>query len=160
MSRKPRVQSKRPRRKKLADGDECGDNGALKMERMLSELRGLLTTATLLLVVFLLVAQVSSTAYGALGLETPPGFDLLYSFGMLYAIGYWLVVDNRKNNFRWPYCRGIFLQIAGFFIVPYYLFKTRGKYAFLILFIFICLYLAASLTGLIVTTFWIASGFD
>ena len=160
MSRKPRVQSKRPRRTKLADRDECGDNGALKMGRMLNELRAELTTANLLLAAFVLVSQATRAAYNSLGLESPPGFELLDNFGMIYALVYWLEVDNRKYNIRLPYCRGIFLYVIGFLTIPYYLFKTRGKYAFLTLFIFLCVIILASFIGMLAAGLLIGSRFD
>jgi hypothetical protein len=160
LSRKPRVQSKRPRRTKLAGKDECGDNGALKMGRMLNELRGELTAANLLLVVFMFLSQAPSAAYSILGLGSPPGFDVLVTFGALYAIGYWLEVDNRKYKLRLPYCRGVFLYVIGFFTIPYYIFKTRGKYGFLTLFIFLCLIIVPSFIGMIVAGLWIGSRFD
>ena len=167
MSRKPGVQSKRARRTKLAGGGEYGDNGALKKGVLVSELREQmrelgrqLTAANLILFAFMLVAQVPSTAYLFMRLESPPGFELLYTFGALYTVGYWLEVDSRKYNFRWPYCRGVFLHIAAFFIVPYYLFKTRGKYAFLTLLIFFCLYLLTSFIGMLIAILLIGSRFD
>lgn len=160
LSRKPRVQRKRPRRANLAAGDRCGDNGALKMERMFNELRAELTTANLLLVAFLFVLQTLSVAYSVLEVESTAAFELLATFGTLYAFGYWLEIDNRKHNFRWPYCRGVFLYIASLLLIPYYLFKTRGKYALLLLLIFLCLYILASLTGVLVAGFFIASRFD
>jgi hypothetical protein len=160
LSRKPRAQRKRPRRTKLADRAECGDNGALKMSRMMNDLRGELTTANLLLVAFMFIAQAPSTTYDILRLDTPPGFDVFYSFGMLYVIGHWLEVDNRKYNFRWPFCRGVFLQVTAFFIIPYYLFKTRGKYAFLTLFIFLCLWLLTTFAGAVVAALLIGSRFE
>lgn len=154
------MQSKPPRRKKLADGEECGDNGALKMGRMLNELRGELTAANLLLVAFMLVSQVASAAFDISGREPPPGFDLLQTFGAIYAIGYWIQVDNRRYNFKWPYCQGIFLYVVGWFIIPYYLFKTRGKYGFLTLFIFLCLTIMFSFVGMFVGTLLFGSRFN
>ena len=130
------------------------------MGRMLNELRVELTAANLLLVAFMLTAQVAGVAYQFSGVETPPGFDVLDGFGLLYVIGYWLEVDSRKYNFRWPYCRGVFLHLAAFFVVPYYLFKTRGKYAFLTLFIFLCLWLSTSFVGVVVAALLTGSRFD
>jgi uncharacterized membrane protein YhdT len=160
LSRKPRVQSKRPRCTELADGQECGDNAALKMERLPNRLGIELTTATLLLVAFMLVSQAASAAFDIAGRETPPGFDLLQTFGALYTVGYWIEVDNRRHNFKWPYCQGIFLYVVGWFIVPYYLFKTRGRYAFLILILFICLTTVFSFVGIILGTLFFGSRFE
>ena len=127
---------------------------------MLNELRGELTTANLLLVAFMLVSQAASAAFDISGRESPPGFDLLQTFGAIYAIGCWIQVDNRRYNFKWPYCQGIFLYVVGWFIIPYYLFKTRGKYAFLTLFIFLCLTIIFSFIGIALGTLLFGSRFD
>ncbi len=127
---------------------------------MLHELRGLLTPATLLLVAFLLVSQIAGAAFDIAGREPPPGFDLLYTLGLIYAVGYWIQVDNRRYNFKWPYCQGIFLYVVGLFVIPYYLFKTRGKYAFLLLFVFLCLTIASSLIGIALGTLLFGSRFN
>ncbi|MGI9106387.1 MAG: hypothetical protein ACR2G4_09075 [Pyrinomonadaceae bacterium] len=119
-----------------------------------------MTTANLMLVAYMLVTQAPSAAYSFLGLESPPGFDVLESFGALYVIGYWLEVDNRKYNFRWPYCQGVFLGVARYVIIPYYLFKTRGKYAFLTLLLFLCLSISTSLFGILVAALLVGSRFD
>ena len=160
LSRKPRVQSKRPRRTKLAAPNECGDNGALKMERLPNRLGVEPTTATLLLVAFMLVSQAAGAAFDVAGRETPPGFDLLQTFGAIYAVGYWIQVDNRRYNFKWPYCQGIFLYMVGWFVIPYYLFKTRGKYAFLILILFLCLTTMFSFIGIALGTLLFGSRFE
>jgi hypothetical protein len=119
-----------------------------------------LTPATLLLLAFMLVSQAAGAAFDVAGRETPPGFDLLQTFGVIYAAGYWIQVDNRKYNFKWPYCQGIFLYVVGWFILPYYLFKTRGKYAFLILLLFLCLSTVFSLIGVTLGILLFGSRFD
>jgi hypothetical protein len=119
-----------------------------------------MTPANLLLVAFMFVSQGASAAYSYLRLETPPAFDLLVFVGTLYALGHWLEVDNRKYNFRSPYCRGIILYVAAFVVVPYYLFKTRGKYAFLTLFIFLCLTILTNFTGMRAAALLIGSPYD
>jgi uncharacterized membrane protein YhdT len=160
LSRKPRVQSKRPRCTKLAGAEECGDNDALKMGRMWNEVRGLLTAANLLLLAFMLVSQMASAAFDIAGREPPPGFDLLQTFGAVYAAGYWIQVDNRRYNFKWPYCQGIFLYVVGWFVIPYYLFKTRGAYGFLTLFIFLCLTILFTFIGMFAGTLLFGSRFN
>ena len=130
------------------------------MGRMWNEVRGALTAANLLLVAGLFVSQVPAAAYDLLQLESPPGFDLLAVIIMFYAVGYWLEVDSRKHSFRWPYCRGILLYATSFLIIPYYLFKTRGRYGCLTLFIFLCLMIMFSFIGMFVGTLLFGSRFE
>ena len=130
------------------------------MGRIRNAVRGELTAANLLLVAFMFVSQASNGAFDISGREPPPGFDLLQTFGALYAVGYWIQVDNRRYNLKWPYCQGMFLYVVGLFVIPYYLFKTRGKYGFLTLLIFLCLTITFSLTGMVVGTLLFGSRFN
>ena len=114
----------------------------------------------MMLFAFILVAEAASGMFGSMGIEPLPGFELLKSFGYLYAVGYWLQVDNRRHNFKWPYCRGIFLYLLGFVLLPYYLFKTRGRRAFLTLLIFASMYLISMSLGALAARLLFTQGFD
>lgn len=85
-----------------------------------------LTSPTALLYLFVAVAQVSSGFYLSFGNEPPPAYVLLYSFGFLWIMGWWLQQDSCKRSVAWVFDMGLFLYIAWPIILPYYLLKTRG----------------------------------
>jgi hypothetical protein len=114
----------------------------------------------MLLFAFILVSQTTDTMFSFTRTEPPPGFDTLISFSQLYALGYWLHADSLRRNFKWPYCRGVLVYAAGFIIIPYYLFKTRGARAFLTLLILVSMLVVATLAGALAATLLIASAFD
>jgi hypothetical protein len=58
--------------------------------------------------------------------------------------------DGKKYQTNWIYGWGLFLYVAAWFIVPFYLFKTRGSKAFLMILAFIGIYLGSYILGLIV----------
>ncbi|HEX8128288.1 MAG TPA: hypothetical protein VF527_04240 [Pyrinomonadaceae bacterium] len=126
----------------------------------MTNLRSYLTTENVMLFAFILLAEAANGIFITTPAEPPAGFDELRSFGYLYIVGYWLQVDNRRHAFKWPYCRGIFLYLAGLILVPYYLFKTRGMRAFLTLVIFAGMYAVSTLIGELAATLLIASRFD
>ena len=85
------------------------------------------TSPTALLYAFLALAQVASGIYLERELEPPPSFALIYTFGFLWVIGWWLLKDSRKRGVAWVFDMGLFLYLAWPFIMPYYLLKTRGR---------------------------------
>jgi hypothetical protein len=126
----------------------------------MTDFRAFLTNENLLLFAFILVSQVAGATFSFTGTEPPPGFDTLVSFGQLYALGYWLHADSYRRRFKWPYCPGVFVYAAGFIIIPYYLFKTRGALAFLTLAILVSMYTVSTLLGAAVAALLGASAFD
>lgn len=105
------------------------------------------TTPTLLLYVFLIIMQFAGGLYAASNLEPPPAYTFLYPLGFIWIIGWWLVRDSQKRGVKWVFDMGLFLYIAWPFVMPYYLFKTRGVKAFLTILIFTAAYLGAYLAG-------------
>lgn len=126
----------------------------------MNNFRSYLTTANVSLFAFVLLAEAPSAIFSVTATEPPVGFDLLKQVGYLYAIGYWLHVDSRRHNFKWPYCRGIFLHLIWMFLVPYYLFKTRGVRAFLTILIFAGMYMVSLLIGALAAAVLIGPAFD
>lgn len=104
----------------------------------------------ILLVLCLLLMQIANGAYAAQGLEPSGSFVILCYLSILGLIGYWLDKDSRNYGVKWVYDLGFFLYFAWPFIVPYYLFKTRGIRAILTILIFVGIYLATYLVGLLV----------
>ena len=126
----------------------------------MTNFRSYLTAENVSLFAFMLLAEAASVIFNIIAAEPPAGFELLKNMGYLYVFGYWLEVDGRRHAFDWPYCRGIFLHLTWAFIIPYYLFKTRGARAFLTLLIFASMYAVSALAGALAATLLIASAFD
>lgn len=103
---------------------------------------------TVLLYVFLVVAQVASGIYWAAQMEPPPSFTLLYAFGFLWVVGWWLRKDSRKQGVAWALDMGLFLYVAWPVIVPFYLVKTRGAKGLLVILGFVGAYLGALIAGM------------
>jgi len=89
------------------------------------------------LCVFLLLAQVGEACYAARGADVSAAFELLYQIGSLWVMGWWLVDDGKKRGIQWVHDLGMFLAAAWIIIIPYYVFKTRGKRGFITILIFI-----------------------
>jgi hypothetical protein len=113
------------------------------MPRLLSRV----ASPTPLLYVFLAVTQAAYGFYIARGASLPPAFVLLYPFAFLWAVGWWLRSDSRKRGVAWVFDMGLFLYVAWPFVLPYYLFKTRGAGAVLTILAFAGVYVAASVLG-------------
>ena len=116
------------------------------MPRLLSQF----TSPTALLYIFLVITQVIAGFYVSRNIELPPAYTLLYPLGFLWIIGWWLEKDSRKNGVAWVFDMGLFLYIAWPLIILYYLFKTRGVKAFLIILTFIGIALGTYLLGAVI----------
>lgn len=118
-----------------------------------------LSTPVISLCVFLLIAQIANATYFAFGAEPSGAFELLSMFGFFWLMGGWITDDNKQHGVKWVYDLGFFLYLAWIFIIPFYLFKTRGLKAFITVFYFIGIFLGTYLIGLatwLVITWWIA----
>jgi hypothetical protein len=115
----------------------------------MSRILSLAASPAALLYVLVVFAQAAAGVYTARGLELPPGFRLLYAAGLMWAMARWLRADARGRGVDWVWVLdlGIFLYVAWPFIMPYYLFKTRGAKAILAVLAFAGVYLLAFAAG-------------
>lgn len=93
------------------------------------------------------IAQVASGFYAAVGVDGPPAFGTLYPLALLWAAGLWLRADGRERGVRWVLDMGLFLYIAWPFLMPYYLFKTRGARGLVLVAAFVAYFGAAGAAG-------------
>ena len=115
----------------------------------MSNLLSQLISPAVLLYSYLILTQIAQGIYFASGFELPPAFRLVYSAGLLWIVGWWLLRDSRKRGVAWVYDIGFFLSIAWPLIMPYYLLKTRGAAKGLLLILaFVGTYIAASVVGM------------
>ena len=117
-----------------------------------------LTSPTGLLYLFLVLTQLATGAYAVSGIEPPPSFTLIYIFGFLWIIGFWLRADIRKRGVNWIFDMGFFLYIAWPLILPYYLLKSRGAKGLLAILYFIATYIGATLVGAMLYLFLAPQG--
>lgn len=111
----------------------------------------LLVTPTVLLYLFVYIAQMAVGFYFAGNADPPSAFPLIYTLGFLWVIGWWLRQDSRKRGVAWAwiYDMGLFLNIAWPVIMPYYLLKTRGAKGLLVILAFTVVYVGSALFGMI-----------
>jgi hypothetical protein len=107
-----------------------------------------LVSPAVLLYTYLIITQFARGIYLASGIELPPAFTLVYSAGLLWAVGWWLWKDSRKLNVAWVYDMGFFLSVAWPLIMPYYFLKTRGAKGLLLILAFIVVYIGSALAGM------------
>jgi len=78
--------------------------------------------------------------------------NLWYLLVFYWVLIWWFVVDSSKQGERWPgghLDMGMFLYIGGVFLIPFYLFKTRGWKALYTIGLFIGAIYGAYITGAI-----------
>lgn len=104
------------------------------------------------IIVFLIagISFAGSGLYTGLGIEESPLFALLSWLGRLWAIGWWLTDDLSRRRERWIYCPGIFVQAAWPFLLPYYLLKTRGARALIVITVFVAVAFGAAMIGSVI----------
>lgn len=113
----------------------------------MSQLLSQATSPTALLYTFLIITQFANGIYVARETQPPPAYTFLYPLAFLWIIGWWLLKDSRSRQVEWVFDMGLFLYIAWPFLMPYYLFKTRGLKALLTILIFVVVYLGAAILG-------------
>jgi hypothetical protein len=104
-----------------------------------------------LLYSFVVITQFAYGVYLGAQLELPPAVTLLYWFGFLWAVGWWLRTDSRKRAVAAVYDLGFFLYIAWPVVMPYYLVKTRGAKGLLLILGFIAAYVGAAILGIVLS---------
>ena len=113
------------------------------MARFLSKI----SLPTALLCIFMVATQIIGGFYIARGIELPPAYVLLNALGFIWITGWWLQRDSRAHGVKWVLDMGLFLYLTWPFSMLYYLFKTRGSRAFLIILAFLGIYAGASALG-------------
>ena len=117
-----------------------------------------LTSSTGLLYVFIVLTQIVTGAYIARGLEPPALFTLIYIFGFLWIIGWWLRQDSKEQGVNWVFDMGLFLYVAWPFVLPYYVLKSRGAKGLLVIIGFVAAYIGATIAGALLYLFLAPSG--
>ena len=112
-----------------------------------------LASPTCLLYTFFIVTQVAAGFYVASGLEPPGLFTFVLTVGSIWIIGWWLRTDSQKRGVGWVYDMGLFLYLAWPLVLPYYLFKTRGPKALLVIVGFVAAFVGAVIFGMLLYLF-------
>jgi len=107
-----------------------------------------LVSPTAFLYLYIVFTQIAHGFYSARDIEPPPAFTLIFSAGLLWIVGWWVLRDSRKRSVPWVYDIGFFLVVAWPVIMPYYLLKTRGAKGLLLILAFVGTYLAAFAVGM------------
>ena len=106
-----------------------------------------------LLYLFVVITQFAHGVYLGAQLELPAEVTLLYSIGLLWAVGWWLQRDIRRSGVLSVYDVGFFLYLAWPFVMPYYLIKTRGAKGLLVILGFVGAFIGAFIIGMILSVF-------
>ncbi len=102
---------------------------------------------TVFFIGFILLANIIMGLYAGFSMQRSAAFQLLYALIFWAALSWWFIDDSRNHGWKWLQSWGIFLYAAGWLVVPYYLFKTRGVKALLILLLLIGFYFGAYMIG-------------
>jgi len=102
-----------------------------------------------LFLTLVLITQFAYGAYAGAQLEVPAAVPIFYKLGLTWALGWWLRRDSRSRGVPSIYDLGFFLYLAWPIVMPYYLIKTRGAKALLIMLAFILVYGGATGVGMI-----------
>jgi len=92
-----------------------------------------LSSTVIIIIVFLSFIQIVNGLFEVRGSEPSGAFQFLSYIILFSLVGYWFSHDNRKYKIDWVYDMGFFLYLAWPLIILFYLFKTRGRKAFLII---------------------------
>ncbi len=112
----------------------------------------LFSSVTIPGVVFFIVAALTSFSdgfYPGLGVDQPGSLMILNRISLIWALGWWMLSDSRLRRFSLIYDIGFFLLLVWPLLVSYYLFKTRGVKAFIVIGVFVLVYFGAFVVGVI-----------
>lgn len=104
---------------------------------------------TLVFGIFILIANTAIGLHYGLSIQPSGAINLVYVLGIFWGLSWWLINDSQKYGWKWNLDWGILLYVAGWLLVPFYLFKTRGTKAFLFILLFAGLYFGAHIVGII-----------
>ena len=96
----------------------------------------ILLQAWVLLTGFFLVHNLTHAVYSAWEREFPGGLRLIFAISFVAFLWYWLIQECRTRGQRFPMDMGLFLLMAWWIVLPYYLWKGQrwrglGKMALL-----------------------------
>jgi hypothetical protein len=74
-----------------------------------------------------LFCALAAAVYGAAQAEPSPWVSLFFSFGPLLAVVLWLQKDAKQTGVGSVLDLGFFLWVAWPIVIPWYVFKTRGR---------------------------------
>ena len=106
--------------------------------------------ATLSLLVYLMLANIANGLYAGFLLRPSPAFQLVSVMAFVWALGRWIIDDNKRYGLTWVQSYGVFLYVIGWMIIPIYLFRTRGSKVFLPLLLFAGIYVSTYIFGIII----------
>jgi hypothetical protein len=109
-----------------------------------------------LLYTFVVITQFAYGAYLGAQLQFPDGVSLIYGFGLLWAVGWWLRTDSSRCGVLSFYDLGFFLYLAWPVVMPYYLLKTRGAKGLLVMLAFAAAHVGAAIFGILLSVFVVA----
>ena len=74
-----------------------------------------------------LLASISSSLAVVRGVETSDEAGYIWVFGFSLFIAWWVELDRRRRGYGAPFEFSAFVFFAWPVLVPYYLYKTRGR---------------------------------
>ena len=87
--------------------------------------RVLLLQAWILLVGFFLVHNLVHAVYSGWEREFPARLQLIFTLSLVPFLWYWLIQECRTRGQSFPLDMGLFLLVAWWVLLPYYLWKTQ-----------------------------------
>ncbi|MGH9946622.1 MAG: hypothetical protein ACRD6X_05420 [Pyrinomonadaceae bacterium] len=105
--------------------------------------------STIALFAYTFCGQLVLLLYSVWDMPLPAVFDILYPIAFLWVVAWWFSEDCNAAGDRWPLDMGMYLYAGWMFILPYYLFKTRGAKGFVGILAFVGVNLAAWVVALI-----------
>jgi hypothetical protein len=103
-----------------------------------------------LVVVFLLILNVANGVYAAARVAPSPAVTILGYFGLATILYFWFAQYSRAYGLAWNMDMGWFLYLAWWAVIPYQLFKLRGRKAWLTILCFAGIYLGTYVVGILV----------
>jgi len=93
------------------------------------------------LLAVLLLSNLANALYSAADLPVPGGVSIVFYFLLTTIIYFWFKRFAEANSISLPFDMGWFLYLAWWAIVPFYLFKVRGRKAVRTILIVVAAYL-------------------
>ncbi|MBI5962025.1 MAG: hypothetical protein HY863_00995 [Chloroflexi bacterium] len=112
-----------------------------------------ISTPIVFMVLLILITNFCVALFSVYERPLSPAFDLLYFIAFAWVLGWWLKEDSQKYKEKWIYELGILIYAVWMIVIPIYLFKTRGLWAFVTIFAFIGFYIGTFIIGLVASIF-------